>query len=115
MQSRPEAEHSAMPEAPAELLQPLPTDPVQIDAFNAKMAAIRNGEQIFACEHCGHSFHATAMKNHTKLCTAERPFKPAPRQVVAATPAGAESAADEPGGMSPNCRKCLDLSCFIQP
>jgi hypothetical protein len=87
----PETGRSAFPESPAELLQPLPTDPVAIDAFNAKMASIFSGaghgeESMKECEHCSRAFREAALMQHQRLCTAEKPMKRVARQQARSTP-----------------------------
>ena len=69
--------------SPVDLSAPLPTDATGIEAFNARMAAVHGGGGLTDCEHCGRSFHAAALRNHRKLCTAERPFKAAPASATA--------------------------------
>lgn len=40
-------------------------------------AAFKNWDQnvLELCKHCGRTFTATALKHHSKACTAERPLK----------------------------------------
>jgi hypothetical protein len=63
------------------------------------MAAVATGEGLVNCEHCGRSFHGAAFKNHHKICTAERPFKPAPASTApgGAARGGAGAAASASG------------------
>jgi hypothetical protein len=66
-----------------------------MEAFNRRMAAVHGGGSLVNCEHCGRDFHESAFKNHRKICTAARPFKPAP---ASAAPPGSGTRAAAAGG-----------------
>lgn len=51
-----------------------------IDQLNEQAYNQYKNETLVQCQHCFRRFNETSIKTHQRLCTAERPFKQAPRQ-----------------------------------
>ena len=50
-----------VPEPPAELSEPLPTQPVKVDEFNNKMFAYWDQVSLVGCPICGRTFRQAAL------------------------------------------------------
>ena len=54
----------------------LPLTSAEIDAFNARMFSVFDRAALAVCKHCSRSFSDEAFVRHSKVCSAEKPFKP---------------------------------------
>ncbi len=62
----------AVPTAPAELSEPLPTDAAGIAAFNERMLQLCTQASMQACPRCGRTFRPDALAKHSKGCKGKR-------------------------------------------
>lgn len=80
---KPRSERRPCPQPPRGLMQLLEKDKItrkDLQAYNSGAYHQYNTESLNQCEHCGRTFGDKPFKNHRKICTAERPFKPLARK-----------------------------------
>jgi DNA-directed RNA polymerase subunit RPC12/RpoP len=61
-------ERRTLPPEPAELSDPLPTRPDEIDAFNDRMFQIYNAVVLVPCATCGRTFLPESLRKHAPAC-----------------------------------------------
>ncbi|KAK9825103.1 hypothetical protein WJX74_008848 [Apatococcus lobatus] len=70
--TKPDEPPPAVPPAPAELSEPLPTDAPGIAAFNERMLLACTQASLQACPGCGRTFRPDALAKHAKGCKGKR-------------------------------------------
>ncbi|KAL4503233.1 hypothetical protein ABPG72_000839 [Tetrahymena utriculariae] len=84
--------HIEQEKLPKKDRRPLPKPPAQLEAllkgeismdqmesYNNKAFDSYNTDALYPCKHCNRTFTQTALQHHSKVCTAEKPFKPLTR------------------------------------